>query len=362
MGGRRGARRSEPSLPVARRARPRARALLLRRPDLAGDRVWRRAGAQREPGRPAARRVLRRARLAGARALRHRRRVVRPSLPVRGHGAGRRRAADRAGRVRDADELRGVPGGASADVGGHGPREDVVELYTRRRALAGGLRLSHRRRHPAALAGTPPRGARLAPRSRRPLLRSARVGALEGPVGGARRLRRRRPGSVARAAGRVPGPPSACGTGSAGAARGAPAARARAQPHAHVHLVRLVLRRDLGDRAGADPPVHRDGAPVSPRSRRRRPRAGIRPPARGGAGQRPGVRERRRGVPPARPPRRRRPASGRRPLRDHGPLRGAARGLPALRLPHGEARRGARVLRRHHRAHRSRPGRVRDHR
>src|SRR5439155_754849 len=80
----------------------------------------------------------------------------------------------------------------------------------------------------------------------------------------------------------LPGRPPA-GAGRSGRAHGgAPAAGAAAQSPAHVHLVRLVLRRDLRHRAGADPPLRGDDAAVPARPRRWPP--GARVPAQAGLG------------------------------------------------------------------------------
>ena len=75
--------RSQSRLSLARRQRSAARDLLLRRADLTCHRVRGHPAQRARPRCPPAGRVLRRARLAAARPLRDRRRVVRPPQPLR---------------------------------------------------------------------------------------------------------------------------------------------------------------------------------------------------------------------------------------------------------------------------------------
>ena len=91
-GGRR-PRRPESRVPLALSDRACPGALLLRRPDLSRDRLRERPDPGRGAGRASARRLRRRPRVAAARPLRHRRRVLRPPHEVRRHGP-RGRAGD----------------------------------------------------------------------------------------------------------------------------------------------------------------------------------------------------------------------------------------------------------------------------
>src|SRR5439155_71625 len=316
--------------------------LLLRRARLA-------RGGLREParGRPAAGhaaawRLGRRPRGRAARALCDGRRVLRPPPALRRDGAGDGGPAAGDGRRRDADHPPRVPGRASADPRGGDPRAHLVVLRPRRRALAQRLRLPRARHHAPALARAAAREPRLAARRDRRLLRDARGHLAQGSVGGARRLRQRAPRPQPPAARRLLRPPPAVVARSHRAAGGAPPPRAAAEPPAHVHLVRLVLRRAVGDRAGADPSLRGHGAPV-PR-RPRRPAAGgrVRAPPGHGAHQRARLPRRRRRVEAPHPSRRGGPAPRDRPLRDHRARRGAARRRGRVRLPRGTGRRGAR--------------------
>ena len=121
------------------------RALLLRRPDLAGRRLRAAARPRRALRRPAARRLRRRARPAAARPHRHRRRDLRPPPPPRRHGAGlraattSRRTAWR--RLTNYGEfLERHPPTHEVEI----VENTVVELRPRRRALAQRLRLQLR--------------------------------------------------------------------------------------------------------------------------------------------------------------------------------------------------------------------------
>ena len=71
-------------------------------------------------------------------------------------------APDRGGGLRGPDELRRIPGQASARLRGRDPGADVVELCPRRRAVAERLRMQDARGLASALAGPAARGARLA--------------------------------------------------------------------------------------------------------------------------------------------------------------------------------------------------------
>src|SRR5439155_61841 len=184
-------------------------------------------------------------------------------------------APDQAARVRPtgAGDWEATSGGVdprrpSADPRGGDPRAHLVVLRPRRRALAQRLRLPRARHHAPALARAAAREPRLAARRDRRLLRDARGHLAQGSVGGARRLRQRAPRPQPPAARRLLRPPPALVARSHRAAGGAPPPRAAAEPPAHVHLVRLVLRRAVGDRAGADPSLRGHGAPVPRRPRR----------------------------------------------------------------------------------------------
>ena len=93
-------------------------------------------------------------------------------------------------------------------VGGRGRRRHLLVLRPRRRALALQLRLQRRQARLApAVARTPPRSPRLPPRRDRPARRGPRRTAAHRPLGGARRLHRRRPRSHRRLQGPLLRPP-----------------------------------------------------------------------------------------------------------------------------------------------------------
>ena len=172
-----------------------ARALLLRRADLARDRLRGPAAQRRRPRRPAARGLRRRAR--PGRSSSTSRPTASPTATTAASATWRSppRSSDLSARTRRStltnygEYLAARP----ADARGRDPRAHVLELRPRRRALARRLRLPRERRRPHQRWRAPAaRGARLAARQRRRALRGARRAAPEGPVAGARRLRRRR--------------------------------------------------------------------------------------------------------------------------------------------------------------------------
>ena len=238
--------------------------LLLRRPDLPRDRLRGPARVGRHLRGPARAGVLRRS--ARGRSSSTAPPTASPTATTSRSATWRSpprvQQIEAVGR-RDADELRRLPGGAPADARGRDPREHVVELRPRGRALAGRLRLPQPRRLAPALARPAAGGPRLAarpdrsPSSRRARRRPARI---RGPRG--------TPTSTSSST----GAPSRLEEFFADPARAPLDAGARvearrllelaAQPAPHVHLVRLVLRRDLRHRARAEPPVCGAGAPV----------------------------------------------------------------------------------------------------
>ena len=223
--------------------------------------------------------LLGRARLAAARALRHRRRVLRPPQPLRRHGAGRRPAAARA--TTRTSTLTNY----GAFLAAHPPTHEVEIRERTSWSCAHGVERWR------ADCGCRVRGD-WHQRWRAPLREA--LDWLRDQVDRVLRGARRRP--PARTRGRRATTTSSvvldrspaeldaflaaqhqrAPLDAAARRGGAAAAGAAAQPPAHVHLVRLVLRRDLGDRAGADPALRGDGAAVPARPGRRRPRAGVR--------------------------------------------------------------------------------------
>ena len=178
--------------------------LLLRRPHLARDRLRAAARARREPRGVAQRRPSRTARTwpqlvhcaTDGETYGHHSRFGEMALAA---AVSRSKPTGTA----TLTNYGGLPGGESADARGRDPRADLVELRPRHRALALRLRLPHARRLAPALAGSAAGSARLAARPDRPLLRGARLGAPQGPVGGPRRLRRGAPRPESGAARRV---------------------------------------------------------------------------------------------------------------------------------------------------------------
>ena len=140
------------------------------------------------------------------------------------------RPADRGRRDRDADQLRRVPGRASRPPTRSRSASDTswscahgVERWRADCGCAARGDWHQRWRAPAA------RGARLAARPDRPVLRGARGRLSQGPVGGARRLRRRRARPRARSGSTAffARARARCRSTPAARARGAPPARAR---------------------------------------------------------------------------------------------------------------------------------------
>ena len=196
------------------------------------------------------------------------------------------------------------------------------------------------------MAGAAPGGARLAARGGRPALRGSGRRAPQGPLGRPRRLRGRHPGPEPRVGGAVLRASRAPRADRERPGAGAALPRAPAPSPPHVHLVRLVLRRDLGDRDGAGAPIRGARAPARPGPRRRRrARGGAHPAAGGGPLEPSGVRGRRRRVATARDAGRDRPPAGRGPLRYRGPDRrlrgpGGDRRVPDRAAGVGERHRG----------------------
>src|SRR5205814_726941 len=141
----------------------------------------------------------------------------------------------------------------------HGPRGLSLALFFYN------ARLPHAERLAPALARPAAGGARLARRADRRLLRGARLGAPEGPLGRARRLRGRRARPEPRPARGVPRRAPAGAARRRGVRRAAQAPRDAAPADAHAHLVRLVLRRDLRARARPGPPLRGARARIPPR-------------------------------------------------------------------------------------------------
>ena len=300
---------------------------------LARDRVRGPAPIGRRAGDPGPGRSGR-SRVRPARPRRNGRRDIRPSPPVRRDGAGGRVRPDRGQRRGDPDQSRRLSRRSSPGRRGSGRGALLVELRTRRRAVACGLWLPRGAptRLDAAVAGAAPGGVRLAAREGRSALRGSGRRAAQGPVGRSRRLRGRHPGPEPRVGRAVLRPSRAPRADRERPGAGAAVSRAPAPSPPHVHLVRLVLRRDLGDRDGAGAPIRGARAPACPGPRRRRrARGGARPAAGGGPLEPSGGRGRRRRMATARDAGRGRPPAGRGPLRYRGPDRG-------LRGPGGDRR------------------------
>ena len=269
-----------------------------------------------------------RAHVAAARALRDRRRVLRPPQPLRRHGAGRRRRADRGRGHREAHQLRRLPGRTPAHPRGRDPRADLVELRPRRRALAGRLRLPHPGRTRSSAGAAPLREALDWLRDRVDAFYEARASALlkdpwaardayvdvvldrepspargvpRRPAGRARRRRARRGAAAARAR-------AATGSSCTRRAVGSSTRSPGIEPVQILRYAAMALQylRDLGRAALEDEFVRRLAAAPSNVPELGARRRGLPAPHRAGRGCRP-------------PPRRH-------PLRDHRALRGLPRG------------------------------------
>ena len=223
--------------------------------------------------------------LAAVGPHRHRRRELRPPPSARRHGPGLRAPVHRGAPRGPADQLRRVPGKASAATGSGDRREHRLELLARRRAVARATAAATR----AGRAGTRPGAARCARawtgcgtrwRSR---YEEAAGELLRDPWAARDEyidvILDRSPENVERFLAR-----HACRElAPERKDRRAQAARIAAARHAHVHQLRLVLRRAFGHRDRPGHSVRRAGHPTGRRAVRLA--AGGRLPRTAGAGQ-----------------------------------------------------------------------------
>ena len=144
--------------------------------------------------------------------------------------------------VCSADELRRISGRAAAHLRGRDSGAHLVELCPWGRPVAERLRMPDARGLASTLARPPARVAGLAAGPHRRLLRIARLGPPQEPLGGTGCVHRRDPRSQSGRAGHLACSSSASPAGRRRSGGDSPIARDGAQSAAHVHVLRVVLR------------------------------------------------------------------------------------------------------------------------